>query len=463
MPKAPAAYYSEIDPKAAATLRELIKYGIIADGDVDERSIEDVTPIELAGYTQRHFFAGFGVWSYALRNAGWPDSRPVVTGSCPCQPFSAAGKGEGFTDERHLWPALFWHIRFGRPCPVFGEQVASSDGLTWLDSVSADLEATSHTIAAVDLCSAGFGSPNIRQRLYWMAHPELSSSARYGRDSGKIQAEGRVRSGSSDSGILDGLAHTPGQRQPGRWIGVRGTVACDQRDSTLGSDGGSETPELRTSDGLGDTPGSGLQERLDDQGGSGGAPGAPEREVSIGGSLVAGGLGDTSSGGRGELRDEALAGSSGYPDGADGPSLGLAYADGGESGDGRVQRSGEHGLVAEDGGAPIGMADAWDGQLPEQGRGSEGRDGTRPTGPVHLGGSPGPTNGFWRDADWLFCRDGRWRPVRSGSSPLAHGAPERMGRLRGYGNAINAEVAKGFIEACIAELFPVSGNGSFEG
>jgi DNA (cytosine-5)-methyltransferase 1 len=59
----------------------------------------------------------------------------------------------------------------------------------------------------------------------------------------------------------------------------------------------------------------------------------------------------------------------------------------------------------------------------------------------------GPVNGFWRDSDWLFCRDGKWRPVESGTFPLAHGAPARVGRLRGYGGAINAAQAKAFIEA----------------
>src|SRR5690606_9608419 len=64
--------------------------------------------------------------------------------------------------------------------------------------------------------------------------------------------------------------------------------------------------------------------------------------------------------------------------------------------------------------------------------------------------STGPTNGFWADADWLFCRDGKWRPVRSGTFPLAHGVTNRVGRLRAYGNAINAEAAKAFIE-CFME------------
>jgi DNA (cytosine-5)-methyltransferase 1 len=60
---------------------------------------------------------------------------------------------------------------------------------------------------------------------------------------------------------------------------------------------------------------------------------------------------------------------------------------------------------------------------------------------------PGPVNGFWREADWLGCRDGKWRPVRPGSFPLANGATTRVGRLRAYGNAVNASAAKEFIAA----------------
>ena len=90
-----AAYYNEFDPFAAAWLRGLIKTGQIAAGDVDERSITEVTADDVRGYTQCHFFAGIGGWSYALRLAGWPDTRPVWTGSCPCQPFSHAGKSGG--------------------------------------------------------------------------------------------------------------------------------------------------------------------------------------------------------------------------------------------------------------------------------------------------------------------------------------------------------------------------------
>ena len=56
----PAAYYNEIDPFAAQWLRNLIAGGHIAPGEVDERSIEDVTPDDLRGFTQCHFFAGIG-------------------------------------------------------------------------------------------------------------------------------------------------------------------------------------------------------------------------------------------------------------------------------------------------------------------------------------------------------------------------------------------------------------------
>jgi site-specific DNA-cytosine methylase len=164
-----SAYYNEIDPYAAAWLRNLIRDGHIADGVVDERSISDVKPEELYEFTQCHFFAGIGVWSHALRSAGWEDDRPVWTGSCPCQPFSGAGTRKGMADERHLWPHWFHLIEECRPPTVFGEQVASKDGLGWIDLVQADMEGSDYAIGAFDLCSAGFGAPHIRQRLWFVA------------------------------------------------------------------------------------------------------------------------------------------------------------------------------------------------------------------------------------------------------------------------------------------------------
>lgn len=186
------AYYNENDPKAAAWLRELIKQGHIAPGEVDERSIADVRPHELAGFTQCHFFAGIGGWSYALRLAGWPDDRPVWTGSCPCQPFSVIGKQRGADDERHLWPVFFDLIGQRRPPVVFGEQVASKAGLQWLAGVRLDLEGCGYKVAAADLCAASVGAPHRRQRIYWVADSGGTRLERQPRDGDNFCEQGRV-------------------------------------------------------------------------------------------------------------------------------------------------------------------------------------------------------------------------------------------------------------------------------
>lgn len=330
-----AAYYNEIDPFAAAWLRELIRAGQIAPGDVDERSIEDVTPAELLGYTQCHFFAGIGVWSYALRLACWPDDRPVWTGSCPCQPFSAAGKGKRFADERHLWPAFFHLIEVCGPERVFGEQVAGKDGLGWLDLVQTDLEAVGYTCGAVPFPAAGIGAPHIRERLYWMAD----------RDDARLEGwpqPGRERAAQCASGAR----------------GVAGGLADGASIGRIGRRSG----ETRTE------------------------PGTVERPAR----LCA--------------------------------TRGLEIPD-------RQRLEGFDSLLRADGARGAGDIPqaAWRGEALR----------------------PGPIHGIWRDADWLGCRDGKWRPVEPGSQPLAHGSEARVGRLRGYGNAIVAPQAAAFIEACI--------------
>jgi DNA (cytosine-5)-methyltransferase 1 len=157
-------YYNEFDPAAAAWLRELINQGHIAPGDVDTRSIEDVRPDDLRGYTQCHFFAGIGGWAYALDLAGWPRDRPVWTGSCPCQPFSAAGKGAGFEDERHLWPAWNHLIAQCRPPIVFGEQVEGAVRKGWLDRVASDLEGLGYAFGSAVLQASSVNAPPSKRR-----------------------------------------------------------------------------------------------------------------------------------------------------------------------------------------------------------------------------------------------------------------------------------------------------------
>jgi DNA (cytosine-5)-methyltransferase 1 len=228
------AYYNENDPKAAAWLRELIKVGAIAPGTVDERSIEDVTPNDLRDFTQHHFFAGIGGWSFALRLAGWPDHRPVWTGSCPCQPFSSAGAGRGFADERHLWPAWLHLMRAIRPEQIFGEQVATAGA--WIDLVQTDLEAEGYAVGSAVLGAHSVGAPHVRQRLYWVAEPQSKQS--YGR--------GDSRRRRRELADYSQLGHADQERQqqhaqlygpsiagtvsPPRWADTGGSSYVDCRD-----------------------------------------------------------------------------------------------------------------------------------------------------------------------------------------------------------------------------------------
>jgi DNA (cytosine-5)-methyltransferase 1 len=214
------AYYNDNDQFAAAWLRELIARDLIAPGEVDSRSIVDVRPDDLRGFTQCHFFAGIGTWSYALRAAGWPDDRPIWTGSCPCQPFSNAGQRTGRADRRHLWPAWFDLIRERHPRIIIGEQVAGPVGLEWYDALHADLESAGYACAAVDLCAAGLGAPHIRQRLFWMADASgarLSPRQCEAVDGARRRDQGRAieqRGGASAWQPADWLDCKDGRRRP---------------------------------------------------------------------------------------------------------------------------------------------------------------------------------------------------------------------------------------------------------
>ena len=163
----PRAFYNDIETND--WLFELISSGHIMSGAVSRASISDLTASDLSGYTRIHLFAGIGGWDLALRMAEWPDDVPVWTGSCPCQPFSSAGKQQGTKDDRHLWPEMRRLIRECAPPIIFGEQVSSRAGREWLAGVRADLEALGYAVGAADLCAAGAGAPQIRQRLYWGA------------------------------------------------------------------------------------------------------------------------------------------------------------------------------------------------------------------------------------------------------------------------------------------------------
>lgn len=344
-----SAFYNEIDAYPAQWMRNLIDAGHIAPGVVDERSIVDLQAEDLAGYDQCHFFAGIGVWSHALRLAGWADDARVWTGSCPCQPFSAAGKGLGHADERHLWPAWFRLIEECRPPVVFGEQVASASGRDWLAAVRADLEGAGYAVGCADLCAAGAGAPHIRQRSFFVAYDANDGRAR-------VQGTWQRGAGAAYDGATGELGNANGAGRRAR-------------------DGQSVRGEARPA-----------------QPADSGAHGLVEHPA-----------GD----GRGARRAE--------------PDWRVAAE---RCGDGLVA-----GAQRERGrGGQSGIEDAADARAP----GEAGRPGGA---------------GFWSDAEWVWCRDGVWRPHGPESFPLtvAHGASGRVGRLRAYGNAIVAPLAAEFI------------------
>lgn len=196
-----ANFYNEIDPYAAEWLRNLIRKGLIPDGEVSTVSIVDLRPSDLSGFTQCHFFAGIGGWSQALHLAGWAPNRPVWTGSCPCQPFSVAGKGAGTGDPRHLWPHFHRLIAACRPSVVMGEQVAGRAGYGWFDGVRSDLEGSGYSSRAVDIPALAVNAPHIRQRLYWVAC-DMADAQNIGREERQRQ-DRQPDAGSGSQGGLD--------------------------------------------------------------------------------------------------------------------------------------------------------------------------------------------------------------------------------------------------------------------
>lgn len=326
-------YYNEFDPFAATWLEELIKDGVIPAGKVDSRSIIEVTKNDLSGFRQCHFFAGIGGWSLALKLAGWPEDKEVWTGSCPCQPYSTAGKQKGKADERHLWPVWFKLIKECRPTTLFGEQVAAAITHGWLDSIYDDLEGEGYAVGSAVLPACSVGKAHKRDRLWFVA-----------------------KSNSSDANTVPSI------------------ISREEEEKLLSK--WDYNAELSSTSNVGDTEYDGLYETK-------------------------------KSGSYGKIDDRCEERSFGSEQ-FKGTSDSVNVAD--------TFQSGLEGVTRYDS-----TEKGWEEQI---------RHYTE-------------SDTF----EWVECPDGKIRSVKSGIRLLANGFPNRVGILRGFGNAIVPQVAAEFIKA----------------
>lgn len=405
-----AAYYNEIDKDCCAWLKELMREGLIPEGDVDDRSIKDVSSGDVRGYTHQHYFAGVGVWAYALRQAGWPDDREVWSGSPPCQPFSVAGRQKGADDPRHLWPDFFRLIDACRPARLFGEQVSGKAGYDWLDGVIADLESKDYACWAYDIPACAVDAPHIRNRLYWHAkYMADSHDIRKNEREGKIQSpderpiSGRMYNGTGRRDGAGELVHTPliGRREGWPESEFRGGWSA-----------------LAGANAPGDVAEDGLAKHVANESGRGW------------GSLVAE---------RGSVKRASVEGhvKSELANAAEPQNSGRQLQRSGSSSSADNQRpSGQSGRPnggtmgdADDQGFSIGQSERCDARA-KRTSAQRANDAS-----------------FWHDAEWIICHDGKARRTKPGLPLLAPGSPGRIPMWRALGNAICAPLAIEVIKA----------------
>lgn len=432
-------YANDIDKHAVHWLSKLPLDIDVVDG----RDIREIQGHEVAKYWQAHFFAGIGGWPLALDMAGWPMDITVWTGSCPCQPFSAAGKRKGVDDERHLWPEFRRLINECRPPVVIGEQVASKAGRDWLATVRADLEAMGYAVGAADLCAAGVGAPHIRQRLFWGAfwvgNPD--SDGGEGDCGSSVEKEGvpQLRSVSDNA-----FASSSSDR-----LAYRSSTGLEEWSEQSARKECQATQRSRNDSGLAHaTSSSGPKHERESRGRQ-----STSYDVAID-PCNSGRLGDSQSNGGKSWSGLHTQGTWGGRSMLSGTGDGLAnrYS-------GRLKKYSQRNIAT---------------QRPEQ-QTSCGRDAHRCSDIRGLGDSAskrpcdsaldgvhrreeisGAWNGqsqrssragCWDNVVYIPCRDGRYRPVKPGVRLLAHGVSGRVAQLRGLGNAIVPQVAAEFVSA----------------
>lgn len=135
---------------------------------------------------------------YNFNGEPYRDRVDIITGGFPCQPFSAAGKRQGTSDERYLWPEMFRVIREVGPRWVVAENVR---GLThWnggavLDTVCVDLEGEGYEVFPTVLPASGVNAPHKRERIFVVGH--LADANRKDLERGDEQGEAARSTNSS--------------------------------------------------------------------------------------------------------------------------------------------------------------------------------------------------------------------------------------------------------------------------
>ena len=391
-------YYNEWDSFAAEWLKQLIKDNLIPPGEVDSRSIADVEPEDLKGFTQCHFFAGIGGWSRALQIAGWSSDRPVWTGSPPCQSFSTAGKGKGKDDERHLWPVFFNLIRECQPPTVFGEQVASAIRFGWLDDLQIDFEKEGYASGAFVLSAGSIGAPHKRDRLFFVAD---SQSKRGYRGLRSIHQENEEQQTRKEQGQ------------------DRTSKRIDGGSTDFVADSHNERHERSSEDGRQ------AQRGVEHAGSLGVAYSEPER---LQGRLQ----------GRKNQERQGISGHSGRSGATN--SVGNANSDRPEQGD-EAAETARYGDTPDAAGIRAEFLDNSNARRYNT-KEEKIRAGRELTIVPEL-------TSFWSESEVIYCRDGKFRPIPTQPAlfPLAIGLPNRVGLLRGAGNAIVPQAAAEIIKA----------------
>ena len=169
----------------------------------------------LPGFAAFISSAGIGGWELALRLAGWQEDEEVWTGSCPCQPFSVAGKLRRNRRRTPLVAEFFRLVKACRPRWAMGEQVSSKDGLVWLDGVFNDLEAEGYTCWAVDTCAAGVRRRTSDSDCIWWPEVQHGATRRAGRFHGGRQPHQHYEAKAGDERQWAGVYSDGSRREQG--------------------------------------------------------------------------------------------------------------------------------------------------------------------------------------------------------------------------------------------------------